>query len=117
MLKNVFRKPGPKAALYRHGDVIVQAVDSIPEDAREARHLVLAEGELTGHAHRITEKDAATVYEPDFRGEQRVLFLHVTAESATLTHEEHGPIRLPSGRYRVWRQREYSPKQILRVRD
>ena len=34
--------------LYRHGDVLVESVNAIPEDARRLQHLVLAEGELTG---------------------------------------------------------------------
>jgi hypothetical protein len=41
----------------------------------------------------------------------------VLADSATVTHEEHGPITLPRGTYRVWRQREYSPEAIRVVRD
>jgi hypothetical protein len=36
-------------ALYRHGDLLVKDVEAIPDDARLAHHLVLAEGELTGH--------------------------------------------------------------------
>ncbi|MES2788883.1 MAG: hypothetical protein V4719_04620 [Planctomycetota bacterium] len=98
--------------LYRHGDLLVENVADIPPDARQVQHLVLAEGELTGHSHRIAEKDAATLYQ--MQGE---LFLRVTGERATLIHQEHGPIELPRGGYRVWRQREYSPREIRVVRD
>jgi hypothetical protein len=35
----------------------------------------------------------------------------------TVVHEEHRPITLTSGYYRVWRQREYSPEEIRVVRD
>lgn len=98
--------------LYRHGDVLVLQVDAVPDGAVKRTHLTLAEGELTGHSHRIAEADSAELWE--FRTER---FLQVTGCSATLIHEEHGPITLPPGAYRVWRQREYSPREIRIVRD
>jgi hypothetical protein len=99
-------------ALYRHGDLLVESTDKIPQDARLLHHLVLAEGELTGHSHRVAQKDAAELYET-----RAGLFLRVVATRATLVHQEHGPIELSTGNYRVWRQREYSPKEIRVVRD
>ncbi len=99
-------------ALYRHGDVLVESVDSVPADARQLQHLVLAEGELTGHSHRVAEREAAVLWRSG-----RGLFLKVTAPTATLVHQEHGPIVLPHGTYRVWQQREYSPQDIRTVRD
>lgn len=99
-------------ALYRHGDLLVESADGIPPGARLTQHLVLAEGELTGHSHRIAEKDRAELYHsPDG------MRLVVKAAHATLVHQEHGPIELPRGIYRVWRQREYSPREIRIVRD
>ena len=98
--------------LYRHGDLLVETVDEIPDDVRRLQHLVLAEGELTGHSHRIAEKHAATLYESG-----RDMFLRITEDLATLIHQEHGPIELPRGTYRVWRQREYSPREVRFVRD
>lgn len=98
--------------LYRHGDVLVAQVDAIPAEAVKRPHLVLAEGEVTGHSHRIAEPGVAELYQT---GPQ--IFLRVLADTATLIHQEHGPIELPRGDYRVWRQREYSPREILVVRD
>jgi hypothetical protein len=37
--------------------------------------------------------------------------------AVTIIHEEHSPIPLARGFYRVWRQREYSPQEIRVVRD
>jgi hypothetical protein len=99
-------------ALYRHGDLLVSRVDDLPPNARRLHHLVLAQGELTGHSHRIAERDAAVLFETD-----QGLFLHVTQSVATLVHQEHGPIELQSGYYEVWRQREYTPAEIRVVRD
>ena len=98
--------------LYRHGDLLVLQIEQVPADARQLNHLVLAEGEVTGHAHRIAERDTAVLF--DGGGE---MFLSVTADHATLVHQEHGPIALTRGSYRVWRQREYTPTAILTVRD
>lgn len=99
-------------ALYRHGDLLLKKVRTIPDHAKPLQHLVLAEGELTGHSHRIAEKGAARLYQSD-----QVMYLWVTVQPATLIHQEHGPIALSKGKYRVWRQREYSPQEIHFVRD
>jgi hypothetical protein len=98
--------------LYRHGDLLVESIDEIPAGVRPLQHLVLAEGELTGHSHRIAEKSSAQLYQSHMG-----IFLRVSETIATLIHQEHGPIELPRGLYRVWRQREYSPREIRVVRD
>jgi len=100
------------AVMYRHGDVLVVAIDGIPSEAKKRPHLVLAEGEMTGHSHRIAEVGSAEILQSN-----QEMFLRVVADSATLVHQEHGPIALPRGEYRFWRQREYSPREIRIVRD
>jgi hypothetical protein len=83
-------------------------VDALPERAvatpRQGR-LVLAEGEATGHAHAIAEPDAR-----EFRvGDERLVLVR---SKARLVHEEHAPIELPAGTYRVVIQREYEPAPL-----
>jgi hypothetical protein len=95
--------------LWRQGDVFVETIARLPEAARALPHLVLAEGELTGHAHRIEDAATAVLYEED-----DLLYLEVTAEAARLIHEEHGTIVLPRGIHRVWKQREYVPPSRAR---
>lgn len=97
---------------YRHGDVMVERVEALPRTAERQQHLTLAEGELTGHRHRIAEPDAAVMYRNHGR-----LYLEVIAEQASLVHDEHATILLPRGIYRVWQQREYTPRRIVTVRD
>lgn len=102
----------------RQGDVFLIAVDSIPSDATPAksdpRGVVLAEGEVTGHHHRIG---------PMYRSAEMLhhaegTFLRVTGKSVVaLTHEEHSPIEIPPGAYRVRIQREYTPGAVRRVED
>jgi hypothetical protein len=99
-------------ALYRHGDVLIGAVETLPENARKRPHLVLAYGEITGHSHRIEDSKTAETFELD-----GVLYLKVIAPVARLIHEEHAAIELPEGVYRVWQQREYTPERIRTVYD
>lgn len=64
---------------------------------------VLAEGEVTGHAHRCTE--TATVMEYN----DGTKTLNVTKKGTTITHEEHKHINIPEGEYSVHIQREEDP--------
>ena len=98
--------------LYRHGDVLIATVPNLPTQANKRGGTILARGEITGHSHRVQEIGAAQLY--DFKLET---YLEVKASIATLVHEEHKPIKLPKGIYRVWMQREYTPTAIVTVRD
>jgi hypothetical protein len=98
--------------LWRHGDVLIAATNAIPAGAKPQPQLILAKGEVTGHMHRIAEPEAGLLWELN-----GTLFLEITAAKATLVHEEHKPIVLSQGFYRVWIQREYTPTQIRRVVD
>ncbi len=98
--------------LYRHGDVLIALVTALPAGASPRAGLVLAHGEHTGHTHRIQEAGTASFY---VHGKE--LYLVVAGRKATVVHEEHRPIELPVGVYRVWQQREYSPTAIRTVID
>jgi hypothetical protein len=100
------------AMLWRHGDVLIAAVPSIPRDARRRVTPILVRGEITGHSHRLAEPDTAELWE-----RHGALFINVVAEAATVIHEEHRPITLPRGIYKVWQQREYTPRAIRTVID
>ena len=97
--------------LYRQGDIYIESVAAIPESAAERQNHVLADGELTGHQHRITDFRSALVLED--RGQ---LYVNVVSEFADVVHEEHGTIQLERGLYRVWRQREFDPLFVARER-
>ena len=99
-------------ALWRQGDVFLLAVSEIPSAGRAERRPILAEGEVTGHAHRLKDPASGRVF---FVGSD--LYLEVLSETATIVHEEHGPVTLPRGGYAVRIQREYSPQEIRRVVD
>lgn len=98
--------------LWRHGDVLIAGVASIPPGARRRVTPVLVHGEVTGHSHRLAEPDTAELWEHNGQ-----IFIEVVAETATVIHEEHKPITLPHGVYTVWQQREYTPRAIRTVVD
>lgn len=104
------------SALWRQGDVFIQRVSDIADDVRgrPLPHGVLVHGEVTGHSHRIEDLDTAALFSGGMAGE---VFLDVTAKQARIVHEEHNPIELKKGFYRVWRQREYTPEAIRFVYD
>lgn len=99
--------------IYRHGDVIIRSVKAIPKMAKQekVKKVVLAEGEVTGHSHQISEGVAKL-----FRFEEKT-YLRVTSKRAALTHEEHKRIDLPAGDYEVIIQRDYEPKGWQKVVD
>ncbi|WP_395749174.1 hypothetical protein [Prosthecobacter sp.] len=108
--KYLSRKSTPQT--WRQGDVFIIATDELPKELK-ARPPVLAEGEVTGHAHRIKAGTRAQVLADASGG----LFLDVEDAEATILHEEHGPVTVPRGQYLVRIQREYHPKEIRRVID
>jgi hypothetical protein len=89
--------------MWKHGEVFITAIDTIPGDAIRRPGYVLVEGEATGHSHRIDRAGAAERLE---RGE--ALYLRVLAESASVFHRENRPISLPRGLYCVRKQGAYS---------
>ncbi|GGQ94191.1 hypothetical protein [Deinococcus ruber] len=97
--------------LFRHGDVLIQAIQTLPAVAQPRPGNALAYGEVTGHSHRIREVQHTQLYTA---GDE--LYLALSAPS-TLIHEEHATIPLPAGFYKVWMQREYTPRGIVRVVD
>lgn len=101
----------------RQGDVFIERVRSpktsmlTPIEAEQGR-VVLAHGEATGHAHAIPA-DHARLYE---HPKTKARYLRVV-QPTELRHEEHRPIALRPGMYRITRQRVYEPKGIRTVAD
>ncbi|HLZ60187.1 MAG TPA: hypothetical protein VKR06_24820 [Ktedonosporobacter sp.] len=97
--------------MWRHGDVLIAEIAEIPPQAKPRPNHILAYGEVTGHSHRIETPAKARLWESG-----NDIFLKVI-ETTRVIHEEHHPITLPPGTYRVWQQREYTPQAIRYVRD
>lgn len=125
---------------FRQGDVQIQQVAQLPagctEVPPEGNRIVLAHGEVTGHAHAIYDHIAPTRQAtPGAAGEiaaaaiaraqakARLLvapngerYLEVT-ETVHLRHEEHTQHTLPPGIYHLPVQVEYTPAELRRVAD
>lgn len=102
--------------MYRQGDVLLVEVGTIPAGATvvprdKDRGVVLAEGEVTGHAHRIASR-SATLY----RTELDARFMRVMGPApVALSHEEHKTVEIPPGNYRVSIHTEYVPGELPRT--
>lgn len=107
--------------MYRQGDVLLILVAALPKGAKDVTpsdRIVLAHGEVTGHAHAVYEPLTKTLPTGKARmwdaGAERYLQV---VETTVLKHEEHAAVPLPAGIYRVVQQREYSPGAIRNVAD
>lgn len=101
--------------IYRQGDVLLVKVETLPNNSVENADkgdIILAHGEVTGHAHRIkTPVSKVKLWDA---GAER--FLQVI-EKVALTHEEHSAINIDPGIYRVAIQTEYTPEELYNVAD
>lgn len=99
---------------YYQGDIAIVPVKNIGSDAKKIKEdkIVLAEGEATGHAHTI--ETPGTI---GFVDSNDSVWLEVKDLIAEVCHQEHATIKLPKGKYKVVRQREYTPEEIRNVKD
>lgn len=108
--------------MYRQGDVLIvpvaqsavpAALEQAARQPRDARgRLVLALGEVTGHAHAVVGPGELVREGGPFGA----AWLHLP-EGGRVVHEEHAAIALSGGWYRVVRQREYTPGAVRVVAD
>jgi len=103
-----------KGFLGRHGDVVLVSDDKA--EGGKKLPAVLAEGEVTGHAHRVkAPKSKAQVEQIANETVQRLL--RVTAEKARVDHEEHTTQEVPKGTHRIGIQAQWTPEGLKRVVD
>lgn len=88
---------------WQNGDVLFHAVDEIPKDAAEVwdTNIIIKGVSGTGHNHTFEGGDAKV-----FTRDDGQTWLYV-ADEITLRHDEHLPMTLPPGRYRVDMIRKY----------
>ena len=83
--------------MFRHGELLIKPVNEIK--GKKLNHLILAEGEATGHKHEVMGD--AELYE-----HEKTLYLHIS-DTSILTHPDHKTLELPIGDYEITTQREY----------
>jgi len=108
---------------YRQGDVFIEPIPALPEGCAERPPQerrgelvhVLAEGEVTGHAHVIPAgTDVRLLGRGDGADPLAVGYLALK-KLARLVHDEHAPVALPPGNYRVVQQRRFAPRGAWRL--
>jgi len=98
--------------ICRHGDLCIKSIKR-PKGLKKLNHNILAEGEVTGHAHRLIEGDYQ-LYDDD-KG-----IIHFSANNNTkIDHEEHGIKEINDDFYIVEREQEFDPfeEEIRRAQD
>lgn len=99
----------------RQGDVALVLVSKLPSEAKDITpdkgRVVLAYGEVTGHAHAVYERESVRLWQA---GAER--FLQVLVKTA-LKHEEHSTAYLDPGIYQLPTQVEYHPEDLRNVAD
>jgi hypothetical protein len=116
---SVKRKSLNKKTLTQQGDVLCFGGEQIPEGVKPMKLvngcIVLALGEATGHSHTVVaEPSQVEGVEKD-----GVFYLNVKGASVTVKHQEHKPIILKQGTYRIGIVREVDPfsQEIRKVQD
>jgi hypothetical protein len=104
--------------IFAQGDLLLERVADVVPSGTVTENLdgvpmVLAEGEFSGHRHAIREP--VTLFRDeklaaDIPAGLYIGHVQVASAYARVSHEEHAPLTLPRGTYRVRRQRELGPK-------
>jgi len=104
---------------YQQGDVLLTKIDESEEkDTIKHKQLkkdimnkvVVRYGEATGHHHRFELKDLIPGTEVAAYGHKYndiVDVVKVDGGAATMIHEEHNPINIPPGMYKISQVREF----------
>lgn len=118
---------------FRQGDVLIMQVSDDTDVSgeiveRDKGEVILAYGERSGHHHHILEPEVVMtrVAAPPTSGMRMFGELPAMAGDGvyltstvpfTVRHEEHAPVELPAGKFKVIRQREYEPQSVRFVAD
>ena len=132
---------------YQQGDVIIRKLESPIKEHTEdyngnkstaldkserwnqASRTVIAEGEVTGHAHAfnmtnnpgvdITLFHRVNEYGRKMTGGDTPGVMRIEGGDGVLTHEEHNAITIPPGEYQITQVREfdYMRREVRRVVD
>lgn len=110
---------------HRQGDVLpLRRTDLTLADLQDRAKLeskdecILAEGEATGHAHRVHEAPKGSECLSMFNLDNtRILHIPESFGTITTTHEEHNTITLDPGFWEIRIQREYRDGEVQNVMD
>ena len=111
------KTPIKENKIEQYGDLKGQKTDLTDKNKRwmQENRVVIAEGEVTGHAHAFNFESKPDVKITLYKNANRYHsndsdtpdFMRITGGPATITHEEHNPIQIPNGDYEVSQVREF----------
>jgi hypothetical protein len=115
------KSAGAGSGIYRQGDVILQRVADVDVDVasslapapKDARGIVLADGETSGHHHAVFGRGAKLLAFRDVARQERVLVVGRGGAEVRVVGggsggvDRHTPISLTPGNYRVRVQRSW----------
>jgi len=116
--------------MYRQGDVLLERLENLP-DRQQTSESLLVRGEGRNHGHFIkgesiqilkAHSDELTegggIITQYLNVETEAQLEHLLIDSGVWTRE-HQPIKVPPGKYRVIKQREFNPylNAIRAVKD
>jgi hypothetical protein len=90
----------------QQGDVLIIPIENFEsrkKSVKKSGDVILAEGETTGHAHRIKQNEFVECYD-DL--EEKCLILRLL-KPAKVKHEEHKEIEIPAGDFKIDKVLEY----------
>lgn len=109
------------------GDVLIVRVESIPEGValcpRDKNNAIIVTHSETGHHHVIERKRVSMYQDPK---DPLTAWLEVHGEEGLpnvaelihkRSHHTHETLEIPTGKYMIRRQRQYTPKGWERVVD
>jgi hypothetical protein len=107
----------PNNPFWRQGDIYFVKLDEEADSAKSTpvKNGIIAKGETTGHAHRVSQSSMASGAQLFLM--DRSMFLRSPQAGATVVHDEHHAIDLPSGLYAVIPQQEFDGLRWRQVLD
>ena len=110
-------EPNRNKPFWRQGDIYFVKLDEEIDSANATpvKNGIIAKGETTGHAHRVSPSSITAGALLSLVG--RSMFLRSPEAGTTNVHDEHGPIELPAGSYAVVPQQEFDGLRWRQVLD
>ena len=99
-----------KRIFYRQGDILFEKVNDFLDNMikMDEHERTVAKGELTNHHHSFGKSEQVILYR-DKKNNTDPVYVEVLQEQSTITHQEHAPLTLEKGTYKITREREYNP--------
>lgn len=97
-----------KTFQVRQGDVYAEAIAALPKGLKKKKDNVIVHSDSTLHDHTLKSGNV-------FVNKKGDLFLEAPRKTQIVHTEDHDPVDLPKGVYKIIRQRQYVMKDMTSV--